>query len=84
LNQEIQDKTRREVRDAIRARDGKLTYDAVQEMKYLDMVILGTDPLVLLMRNPKIRKNFSERNLFIANNEISDFGFAFTIKSVTR
>jgi len=45
LNQEIQDKTRREVRDAIRARDGKLTYDAVQEMKYLDMVILGRNPL---------------------------------------
>ncbi|KYM99949.1 putative cytochrome P450 6a13 [Cyphomyrmex costatus] len=42
LNQEIQDKTRREVHNAVRARDGKLTYDAVQEMKYLDMVILET------------------------------------------
>ncbi|XP_011867443.1 PREDICTED: cytochrome P450 6B2-like isoform X2 [Vollenhovia emeryi] len=41
LNQEIQDRTRREVRDAIQARGGKLTYDAVQDMKYLDMVILG-------------------------------------------
>ncbi|XP_012062211.1 PREDICTED: probable cytochrome P450 6a13 [Atta cephalotes] len=42
LNQEIQDKTRREVHNAIGTRDGKLTYDAVQEMKYLDMVILET------------------------------------------
>ncbi|KYN22899.1 putative cytochrome P450 6a13 [Trachymyrmex cornetzi] len=40
LNQEIQDKTRREIHNAIG--DGKLTYDAVQEMKYLDMVILET------------------------------------------
>ncbi|KAL0106808.1 hypothetical protein PUN28_015384 [Cardiocondyla obscurior] len=42
LNQEIQDKTRREVCDVIQAQGGKLTYDAVQEMKYLDMVISGT------------------------------------------
>lgn len=42
LNQEIQEKTRREIHNVIEARDNKLTYDAVQEMKYLDMVILGT------------------------------------------
>ncbi|XP_012523956.1 probable cytochrome P450 6a13 isoform X4 [Monomorium pharaonis] len=42
LNQEIQDKARREVRDAIQRQGGTLTYDAVQEMKYLDMVILET------------------------------------------
>lgn len=65
LNQEIQDKTRREVHNAIG--DGKLTYDAIQEMKYLDMVILGTDPLVSLMKIPKM-KNFSGCNLFIASN----------------
>lgn len=41
LNQEIQERTRREIRNALGARDNKLTYDAVQEMKYLDMVILG-------------------------------------------
>jgi len=67
LNQEIQDKTRREVHNAIGTRDGKLTYDAVQEMKYLDMVILGTNPLVSLMKNPKI-KNFFGCNHFIVNN----------------
>lgn len=50
LNQKIQDKTRREVRDAIQAQDGKLTYHAVQEMKYLDMVILGTDLIISFIR----------------------------------
>ncbi|EFN89993.1 probable cytochrome P450 6a13 [Harpegnathos saltator] len=41
-NQEIQERARRDIRDAIEARGGKLTYEAVQEMKYLDMVILET------------------------------------------
>jgi len=58
LNQEIQDKTRREVRDAIRARDGKLTYDAVQEMKYLDMVILGRDPRYIIDEKSKNKEKF--------------------------
>lgn len=53
LNQEIQERTRREIHDAIQARDGKLIYDAVQEMKYLDMVILGMDLLVSLIKNLK-------------------------------
>lgn len=42
LNEEIQERTRRDVNDAIAKRDGKLTYDAVQDMKYLDLVILET------------------------------------------
>lgn len=42
LNAEIQERTRRDIQDAIDSRDGKLTYDAVQDMKYLDMVISET------------------------------------------
>nr|XP_034187550.1 probable cytochrome P450 6a13 isoform X1 [Osmia lignaria] len=42
LNAEIQERTRRDIQDAIDNRDGKLTYDAVQDMKYLDMVIAET------------------------------------------
>lgn len=42
LNTEIQEKTRRDIQDAIDSRNGKLTYDAVQDMKYLDMVIAET------------------------------------------
>lgn len=41
VNPEIQEKTRQDVFEALDKRDGKLTYDAVQDMKYLDMVILG-------------------------------------------
>ncbi|XP_017884717.1 probable cytochrome P450 6a14 [Ceratina calcarata] len=43
LNAEIQERTRRDIQDAIRnSKDGKLTYDAVQDMRYLDMVISET------------------------------------------
>ncbi|CAL7949195.1 unnamed protein product [Xylocopa violacea] len=42
LNPEVQEKTRRDIQDAIDSRNGKLTYDAVQDMKYLDMVISET------------------------------------------
>ncbi|KAH0946705.1 hypothetical protein HN011_009586 [Eciton burchellii] len=42
LNQDIQEKTRQEIYNAIEAQNGELTYDAVQKMKYLDMVILET------------------------------------------
>ncbi|XP_001599214.2 probable cytochrome P450 6a13 [Nasonia vitripennis] len=42
VNPEIQEKARRDIIDALDKRDSKLTYDAVQDMKYLDMVILET------------------------------------------
>lgn len=42
LNAEIQERTRREIVDAVEQWDGKLTYDALQDMKYLDMVIQET------------------------------------------
>lgn len=45
LNTEIQENARRDIEDAIESRNGKLTYDAVQDMKYLDMVISGKIPL---------------------------------------
>lgn len=48
LNREIQEKTRQEIRNAIEAQNGDLTYDAVQDMKYLDMVILGTSLIIKL------------------------------------
>ncbi|KZC14255.1 PREDICTED: probable cytochrome P450 6a13 [Dufourea novaeangliae] len=42
LNAEIQEKTRRDIHDAINSRGSKLTYDAIQDMKYLDIVIAET------------------------------------------
>lgn len=43
LNSEIQETARREIRVVTEKRGGRLTYEAVKEMTYLDMVILGTE-----------------------------------------
>ncbi|XP_023246762.1 probable cytochrome P450 6a18 [Copidosoma floridanum] len=42
VDPKIQERTRRDVLEALDKRDGSLTYEAVQDMKYLDMVILET------------------------------------------
>jgi cytochrome P450 family 6 len=38
LNQDVQDKLRDEINDVLEKYDGEVTYDAIMEMKYLDMV----------------------------------------------
>lgn len=40
-NREIQDKAREEVVNVLKKRDGKLTYDSLMDMHYLEKVILG-------------------------------------------
>lgn len=40
LNIPVQDKLREEIQRVIKAHDG-ITYEAIQEMKYLDMTIKG-------------------------------------------
>lgn len=42
VNQEIQEKVRKEVCEVLKRHGGKLTYDAVQDMKYMEMVLDGT------------------------------------------
>lgn len=42
LNTEIQELTRQDILDSLEKFEGKLTYDAIQEMKYLDMVVSET------------------------------------------
>ncbi|KAF7278759.1 hypothetical protein GWI33_007992 [Rhynchophorus ferrugineus] len=39
LNQDIQDKLRKEILDISEENDGNITYDVIKQMKYLDMVI---------------------------------------------
>ncbi|GFY77126.1 cytochrome P450 3A8 [Trichonephila inaurata madagascariensis] len=51
LDQNIQDKLRQEVDDALAANNGQLTYEAIQNMKYLDNVISET----LRMFPPAVR-----------------------------
>lgn len=41
-NQEIQDRLRAEINKAIASNDGKITYDGVMEMKYLDLIVSET------------------------------------------
>ncbi|GJQ68333.1 Cyp6a9 [Trypoxylus dichotomus] len=42
FNQEIQEKLRKEVKEAYKKCNGELTYDAVMEMKYMDKVVNET------------------------------------------
>ncbi|KAI4459291.1 cytochrome p450 [Holotrichia oblita] len=41
FNQEVQDKLRKEIREAYQKTDGQLNYDAIMGMKYMDMVLEG-------------------------------------------
>jgi cytochrome P450 family 6 len=53
-HQELQDKVREEVNAVLAKHEGKITYEAIQEMKYMDQVINETlrkyPPVPLLMR----------------------------------
>lgn len=41
FNQDIQNKLRDEIRETMKKNDGKLTYDGIVEMKYMDQVVNG-------------------------------------------
>jgi hypothetical protein len=41
LHQDIQDRLREEIDVVLRKHDGKITYEGIQEMEYLDKVISG-------------------------------------------
>ena len=41
LHQDIQDRLREEIDDVLQKHDGKLTYEGIQEMEYLDKVVSG-------------------------------------------
>lgn len=42
LNQDIQDRLRSEIEEVLENHNGEVTYDAIMEMKYLDMVFNET------------------------------------------
>jgi cytochrome P450 family 6 len=41
LHQDIQDRLREEIDDVLQKHDGKLTYEGIQQMEYLDKVVSG-------------------------------------------
>ena len=67
LNQDIQDRLRAEIEEVVEKHDREVTYDAIAEMKYLDMVLNET-----LRRYPildsQVRK--SVREFKIPNSDL--------------
>jgi cytochrome P450 len=42
MNRDIQNRLRKEIKDVTASHDGKITYDSINEMKFLDMVFNET------------------------------------------
>lgn len=61
-NQEIQEKLRKEIRTVIASNDGKITYDCVKQMSYLDNFVNGI--YSIYEKNMKKMQNFSQTFLF--------------------
>lgn len=47
LNQEIQEKARQNVLDALEKHDGKITYESIADMNYLELCVSGKCPLLI-------------------------------------
>ncbi|KAK9730878.1 Cytochrome P450 [Popillia japonica] len=66
FNQDVQDKLRNEIRETMRQNGGKLTYDSVMGMKYLDGVINETlrkyPPVPVLIRQCNRDYTFTDTN----------------------
>ena len=43
LHQDMQNKLRNEIKEEIKINDGKLTYESIKNMKYLDKIFKGKD-----------------------------------------
>ncbi|XP_044004564.1 cytochrome P450 6A1-like [Aphidius gifuensis] len=71
---DYQDKLREEIRDTLSANDGKLTYDSVKNMKFLDMLFKETlrkYPIgTMLSRKSTSEYTFSGTNLTIPKNTL--------------
>lgn len=45
MNHSIQDRARKELMEVLQNHDGKLTYDAINDLQYLDMVVQGNNQI---------------------------------------
>jgi hypothetical protein len=62
LHQDIQDRLREEIDVVLQKHDGKVTYEGIQDMEYLDKVVSGKTPFM---------KNMSNTRINFLNNAIS-------------
>jgi hypothetical protein len=62
LHQDIQDRVRAEIDDVLQRHEGKITYEGIQQMEYLDKVVSGEIQLL---------KNISNTRINLQNNATS-------------
>jgi len=62
LHQDTKDRVRQEIDVVPQKHDGKLTYEGIQEMEYLDKVVSG---------KTQFKKNMSNTRINVLNNAIS-------------
>lgn len=71
-NKDIQDRLRNEILNAVKENNGKLTYDIIFDLKYLDMVINETlrkyPPAFIIFRRSKEDFKIPDSNLIIPKN----------------
>jgi len=70
LHQDIQDRLREETDVVLQKHDGKLTYEGIQEMEYLDKVVSGETQFMKIGSNTRIKllnKAISQAHLSLLN-----------------
>ena len=63
LHQDIQDRVREEIDVVLQKHDGKLTYESIQEMEYLDRVVSGKSRFLKNMSNTRINVQNNARSV---------------------
>ncbi|XP_046752753.1 probable cytochrome P450 6a14 [Diprion similis] len=73
-NHDMQDRLRREITESLEASGGKITYETLRELKYLDMVFKETlrlrPPLPMLVRKAMTDYTFRGTNLTIREGQL--------------
>ena len=75
LHQDIQDRVREEIDVVLQKHDGKLTYEGIQKMEYLDKVVSGKTEFLRILRKKDIRCEYRDVTSTFVNNS-----YKFAIK----
>jgi cytochrome P450 family 6 len=82
LHQDIQDRLREEIDVELQKHDGKITYDGIQEMEYLDKVVSGKTPFMKNMSNTRI--NFMNNDMSLAHLSLLHINMQSKLKTSTN